>query len=241
MRKETISISERDFMYCLAGQLYEQAPNRMPRKANDILMKALEAFRSDESCSTNISHRTIHVESDKLYQWINDLLYNIPEFKELNLSLVEYEKNIDVDDPSRTGYRVTSIYDVEKEDDWKTDFIDLDAFIQNVYCAILDKKESSGDCFLCTYQDPENESTLSCGKSEKCKTCSINPEFKNNYESSRYPKGKYTIACKYDCIENYYICCKECRKRASCSHECEADPDTCGLVYTRREHGDEEE
>ena len=45
MRKQTISISESDLMFTVAGQLYNQAPNRQPRKANIIMQKFRDAFR----------------------------------------------------------------------------------------------------------------------------------------------------------------------------------------------------
>ena len=53
MRKETIVLYERDFAYCLAGQLFEQAPNRKPRKAEVIMQKALESFNNYEKSVPN--------------------------------------------------------------------------------------------------------------------------------------------------------------------------------------------
>jgi hypothetical protein len=47
MRTKTISISERILMFVIAGQMYDQAPNRQPRKADIIMMKVREAFRKD--------------------------------------------------------------------------------------------------------------------------------------------------------------------------------------------------
>lgn len=45
MRKQTVSISETNLIFTVAGQLYSQAPNRQPRKADIIMQKFRDAFR----------------------------------------------------------------------------------------------------------------------------------------------------------------------------------------------------
>lgn len=39
MRAETICISEVNLMFVIAGQLYDQAPNRQPRNADELCGK----------------------------------------------------------------------------------------------------------------------------------------------------------------------------------------------------------
>ena len=50
MRKETICISEQNLLFVIAGQLFYQAPNRQPRKAEIIMQKARDLFRENAFC-----------------------------------------------------------------------------------------------------------------------------------------------------------------------------------------------
>lgn len=232
MRKETIRISERDLMFVVGGQLFDQAPNRQPRKAETIMQKLRDAFRS-EAYNDNEFY-TVLVEKDALYNWMKDKLFSIPEFQELNLTQIEFEKGISVDDESRPKYCFTTRYDVYDSESWKSDFIDLDAFVRNVHRRLVNIIDTEEDCFCCIHQDKSCKSALDCGNSDLCKECLVNPNLKNHYECSRYPKGKYTFACKYDCFKNRYICCEECDDKDSCSHKCDADSDLCGNVINRK-------
>lgn len=70
-----------------------------------------------------------------LRSFMDKNLKSIPEFKDLNLSKVEKERGIKVDDPGRTGFVGTSRYDKLRDE---YDFVDLDALIINV-CNNLQK------------------------------------------------------------------------------------------------------
>ena len=216
MRKSTIMISERNLMFCIAGQLYDQAPARLPRKVDIIMKKVREKIRTD--FFNDNEWYTMRIEEDAAYEYIKNLLMTIPEFEELNLSQIEYEKGIDVNDDSRPKYSFTTRYDVETSESWKNDFIDLDAFIRNVYRRVLQIKDVETDCFCCKHKD-----------TELCKECSINEKLKINYECSRKPKGKYTFACKYDCFKSRYICCEECDEKETCNNRCDGNSSICGL------------
>ncbi|MDD6638461.1 MAG: hypothetical protein PUE81_06770 [Lachnospiraceae bacterium] len=226
MRKETIRISERDLMFVVGGQLFDQAPNRQPRKAEIIMQKMRDAFRS-EAYNDNEFY-TVLVEKDALYNWMKDKLFSIPEFQELNLTQIEFEKGISVDDESRTKFCFTTRYDVYDSESWKSDFIDLYAFVQNVHRRLLNIIDTKEDCFLCIHQDQTNESTIACGDSQVCKECLVNPNLKNHYESCRKPRGKYTFACKYNCFKSRYICCEECDDKETCIHRCDGESVSCG-------------
>ena len=220
MRKQSVSINERTLMYVIGGQLFSQAPNRQPRKVEIIMQKVRDAFRKDATNSNEFY--TMSIQEDKLYSYISNLLYAIPEFEELNLTQLQYENGVKVSDESRPKYGFTSAYDKETSESWKRDFIDLDAFIRNVVNGIYDQEFLMEDCFNCI-----NKGT------DKCKTCILNPDFKVNRESCRQPKGKYTFACKYDCFKSYYICCEECDKNKSCEHRCDSHSSSCGLAISR--------
>lgn len=227
MRKYVINMYERDFMSCVAGQLYEQAPNHKPRKIEIIMDKAQKLFREYPTHAMIFGNtHGISMEEKDVYNFFDTLLKSIPEFNELNLSQNEFDKNITVDDPNRPPFAVTSIYDIRSEDSWKSDFIDLTAFVQNVTHRFLKYKETSNNCFLCIHQS-ENSSALSPGDDEVCRSCLLNPYLKNHFKSDRKPKGKYTISCNYDCFKGCYICCEECNAKDTCSMHCDSTPDKC--------------
>lgn len=221
MRKESICISERNLMFAIGGQLFNQAPNRQPRKAEIIMTKVRDAFRKDAHNSNE--YYTLVIGKKELNIYIKDLLMNIQEFKELNLSQVEYEKNISVDDESRPKYSFCSAYDKETNDSWRRDFIDLDAFIRNAINHIYMIDDYNVDCFCCIHNGTDDTKTA-------CTTCVVNHDFKINYECSRDPKGKYTFACKYDCPKSNYICCEECDGKDSCEKKCDGNSGNCGLA-----------
>lgn len=216
MRKETFTIRERHLMHAVGGQLFEQAPNRQPRKAESIMDKIKAKFR--EMAYNDNEYYTCKVEVDKSYDFIKELLFSMPEFEELNLSHNEYINGVKVDDDSRPKFSFHTRYDVETSESWKNDFIDLDAFARNVHINLI-RQEEEKDCFLCMHEG-----------TAKCNSCMLNPDFKLNYECSREAKGKYTFACTYDCYANYYICCEECGQAETCEHRCESSSNECGLA-----------
>ena len=228
MRNKTITLYERDLMFVVAGQLYDQAPDRNPRKADIIMKKVKEAFRSDPMCFNDNEFRTIRIEECNVYNFVHNLLMNIPEYVELNLSQIEFDNNVKVDDPDRLQYKFVSRYDVNDSESWKSDFIDLDAFIRNVVNELFTRQLKHDDCFLCIHQSPDSKSTLDPGESDICKLCSVNPNLKYRYECSRQPKGKYTFSCNFDCYKSRYICCEECYDRYDCEYKCDSSSDKCG-------------
>lgn len=215
MREQTIRISERDLMYCVGGQLFDQAPNRQPRKAEIIMQKVRDAFRA--VAHNDNEYYTYAIPQDKLYVWLAKLLKDIPEFNGLNLTLGEYEAGVGVEDETRGRYKFTSAYDVNTPDSWKHDFIDLDAFIQNVHRMLIMHMDMSQDCMGCVLTN-----------TDVCKTCSVNKEITCKYMCTREPRGRYTFACAYDCFKGYYICCEECSETEDCAHRCLSASNKCG-------------
>lgn len=229
MRQNTVLVSERTLLFAIAGQLFDQAPNRQPRKAEIIMQKVREAFRADKRCNNDNEWYSMRLPEKEVYQFIYDLLFATPEFQELNLSQIEYENGVSVDDENRGKYSFVTRYDKYDSESWKSDFIDLDAFIRNVERMFWIIYDSEKDCFGCVNQPINTESSLESGNSEKCKMCLINPKHSNNFESRRIPRGKYTFACKYDCPKNRYICCEECDDKNNCEDKCDSKSNECGL------------
>lgn len=220
MRKESICISERNLMFSVGGQLFDQAPNRQPRNAEIIMAKVRDSFRKE--ANNDNEYYTLRIEEGKLKDFIKNLLLSIKEFEDLNLSQIEYENKISVNDENRPKFSFSTRYDKYDSESWKSDFIDLDAFIGNVINNLYMLKQSNDDCFLCVH-----------GDTEKCNSCNINPKFKNEYECGRQPKGEYTFACKYDCFKSRYICCEECSDKNNCTKKCECNSKECGLAINK--------
>jgi hypothetical protein len=221
MRTKKVSVSEGNLMFVVAGQLFDQAPNRQPRKAEIIMQKVRDAFRKD--AHNDNEWYCLEIEEAKTHEYVHNLLMGIPEFIELNLTQIEFEKNISVDDENRPKYAFTSRYDVETPDSWKHDFVDLDAFTRNVHRRLLTLMEMEQDCFCCKHRAQSG-----VADSDICRTCLVNPNLKYNYEGSRCPKGDYTFSCRYDCPAHYQICCEECKRKDSCPNVCDGNSDTCG-------------
>lgn len=229
MRQNTVLVSERNLLFAIGGQLFDQAPNRQPRKAEIIMHKVRDAFRSDKRCNNDNEWYSMRLSEKEVYQFIKDTLFSIPEFEELNLSQIEYENGVSVDDENRAKYNFVTRYDKYDSESWKSDFIDLDAFVRNVERMFWTIYDSEQDCFGCVNQPINAESTLESGSSDKCEMCLINPKHSNNFESRRNPRGKYTFACKYDCPKSNYICCEECDDKNSCEDKCDSKSNECGL------------
>lgn len=234
MREATILVSERNLLFVIAGQLFDQAPNRQPRKAEIIMKKVRDAFRADKRCNNDNEWYSIRLPEKEVYQFIKDMMFSIPEFQELNLSQIEYENGVSVDDENRAKYSFVTRYDKYDSESWKSDFVDLDAFVRNVECVFWVIYDNEQICFGCVNQPINTDSALACGDSEKCKSCSVNPNHTNNYESRRSPKGRYTFACKYDCYKSRCICCEECDDKDSCIYKCDSKSNECGLAINRR-------
>lgn len=212
-----ISVSERDFMLVVAGQIYAQAPNYEPRKITIIMNKARDKFR--ESSSNLGDYRFISVPKVEVGELFSKILFSIPEFEELNLSHVEYHTGVKVTD-ERPSHLFTSAYDIP---DWKHDFIDLDAFMRNVERLFWNVFEAESDCFGCkNYQTSD------------CSICTRNKARVDRYEGSRCPRNESDIVCKYDCVEGCYICCEVCSKKENCPNRCKKCSETCGLTTYKK-------
>lgn len=65
MRTKTIAISERSLMFVIAGQLFDQAPNRQPRKSEIIMQKFKDSFR--QQAHNDNEYYTANIEEKKFY------------------------------------------------------------------------------------------------------------------------------------------------------------------------------
>lgn len=147
-----ICITKNTMMGHIARWLYSLAPKNEPRKV-DIIMRRV-GNRIDSVFDMPVKNDPgfkIHQfkNRDDLYQFVDELMKNIKEFRELNFTWEEYEKGVDVDNPDRENVIVfTSMYDKRSSEDWYTkDFIDLDAFVQDVVWTLyMEYEDENGGC-----------------------------------------------------------------------------------------------
>ena len=126
-------ITEKTIMRLIAGQLYAQAPNCQPRKADVILKKVKEYIETNAQILGDMRYFELEIpkeqENKVIKEFFSQMLMPILEFQELNLSQTEFEKGIKVDDENRAKFVFTTRYTTPK---WENDFVDLDAFISNL-------------------------------------------------------------------------------------------------------------
>lgn len=133
-KNNAFCLTAQDFKGAIAFYAYSQCPNRQPRNI-DKVMDAVENIIKTEFKSMG-DFRYLNFEND-FYNYIKEKLMSIPEFVDWNLSQSEKDKGISVDNPTRPQFTFVSRYDKTDENSWYTDFVDLDAFIQNVHRHIL--------------------------------------------------------------------------------------------------------
>ena len=219
MRVEKITVYENHIINIIAGQLFEQSPDREPRKAEIIMKSFRDKFREKANNINEIY--SVEIEKNKLYNYIKDILFSIEEFEDLNLSHIEWHNNVSVDDPNRFKYGFVTTLDKNTRESWKGDFVDLVAFVRNVYNKLTYKIIEDKDCGTC-----KNLNTTECA------ACKLNPKFTINYQGSRRPNNEYTFSCKYNCYKSYMICCEECEQEKSCNHRCFSISKNCGNKVT---------
>jgi hypothetical protein len=69
------------------------------------------------------------IETDNIRAFVSETIEQVPEIRDWNLSQVERERGVKVDDEDRPPFAFTSLYDQIKPE---YDFIDIDALKQNV-------------------------------------------------------------------------------------------------------------
>ena len=127
--KFMICVSLGEFIQYSVGEIYYLAPYHKPRFIDEIVDEIISRFKVD--CKVLGGDFFYHeVELKDLYKFIENILMPIDKFRDLNLSKIEYELGISVDDESRPKFQFTSAYSSAPEDD---NFIDLDACIQNIF------------------------------------------------------------------------------------------------------------
>ena len=181
-----IKISNKEIISSVAGNIYKQHPYHLPEGIDKIMSHLVNTMDAIPDCSVIINNRFKFFEfKDFLHfeRWIKDILNQIPEFHELNVSRYLKEKGIKADDNENSGFKFVSRYTEETLDDRYTDFIDLDALIRNISLEIDWLQQMGDDCFLCKYA--KEYGSMEPSDSDKCKKCMCNPNIR--YERETHP------------------------------------------------------
>ena len=183
---EKFRVNNSQLIEAFAGVIYRMHPYHKPENVDKIMDALLKHL--DTKAETYKGKKLIFIVLE--YESINDFrkklkefLFEIKEFRQLNISKKLKDAGVeDINDDRNKGYRFSTRYDVDTEDERYTDFIDLDACIQNIVCSVDRIIQFDEDCFLCKY-------TKEYGSMEpadpRCDTCICNPNV--TYKRETHP------------------------------------------------------
>ena len=134
---ETIWITDSTFKSVFAYWLYYMCPGH-PRKFETIMTKIIAVVDKQFTIGTLNTVRMISMACKDVESWIKDIINNIPEILELNLTTNEYNNGVTLETRENQDVVVlTSRYSVIPQGE---DFVDISALIGNITYSIC--KES---------------------------------------------------------------------------------------------------
>lgn len=181
---EKFLVTNKQLIEAFTGVIYRMHPYHKPENFDKLIDALLE--RLDTKAKNHKGKKLTFIILE--YESINDFkkklkefLFEIKEFRQLNISKKLKDAGVeDIDDERNSGIRFSTRYDVDTEDERYTDFVDLDACVQNIVFSINRIIQFDDDCFLCKYakdygsMEPEDP---------RCDTCICNPNIKYKRES----------------------------------------------------------
>lgn len=171
-------ISNKDIIGSVVGVIYKMHPYHNPENINVIITKLIEYFNTIEGRDDTFKLLDFK-DWTEFRKWIKEFLMNIKEFRQLNISKKLKDTGVDdIDDDRNKGIKITTITTIKTNDSRYSDFIDLDACIQNIVYELATLKESNDDCFLCNYA--KEYGSTEPGDHARCETCICNPKIKYN-------------------------------------------------------------
>lgn len=212
-----------DFYGVILRESYRIAPGGRLRRVDEAFSEFYKSL-----WETKRDH-VVELYGRECFQWNDnpELIYLLKELfdfsiiKEWNMSDNEYNHTTDSEGNDTGRFRIVTrtskdvnVYDAD-------DFIDIDALIQNITCALEQFYEKT--CPNCTH-------AYEVGTPE-CEDCWRNSKLVNNYVPRRRPKKEDQTICKHNCIpKSFMICCNKCSYRTECAYKCGHwyNPNTCG-------------
>lgn len=183
---EKFRVSNSQLIEAFTGVIYRMHPYHKPEnfdKIMDALLKRLdtkaEIHKGKKLTFTLLEYESINDFKKKL----KEFLFEIKEFRQLNISKKLKDAGVeDIDDDRNKGIRFSDRNSIETEDERYTDFIDLDACIQNIVFSVDKITQFDEDCFLCKYA--KEYGSMEPGDS-RCDTCICNPNV--TYKRETHP------------------------------------------------------
>lgn len=191
---EKIRISNKQIIGAVAGNIYRMHPYHMPEGIDKIMQHLNDILDSlpDSAGVVNDTFKLFDFNSFREFEnWLKNILEQVPEYHDLNVSRQLKEKGVKAGDPENSGMRFTSRYTQETLDDRYTDFIDLGALTRNI-CVEIDRLQQMDDCFLCKYA--KSYGSMEPGD-DRCATCICNPNIRYRREThpmALKPKNDWT-------------------------------------------------
>lgn len=178
---EKYFITKSKVVKAVASVIYDFAPGNNPRGIIKI-MRHVRLW-----CSKNFKDYDKWTKAE-INANFTKMLYTCKEFTQLNISQALWDNGVrDYNDSKNQGVSFTSVgHDEDGEPCVITktkeyyDFVDLDACINNIIREYILDIENNEDCFLCKYA--EEYQSFEPSNCEKCRTCTLHPEHRCNYE-----------------------------------------------------------
>lgn len=190
-----IRITNKEIIKSVAGVIYQMHPYHMPEGIDKIMSHLVKTIDETPDCHGDIDSTFklfMFKDYDELKTWLKDILEQVPEYHELNVSRKLKDKNVKAGDTENQGIVFTSRYDSSALSTRYNDFIDLSALIGNIIMDIKITREHSDDCFLCKHA--KKYGSMEPGN-KVCNTCICNPKLtykRDPHPMSWKPKNCWT-------------------------------------------------
>ena len=183
---EKFRVSNSQLIEAFAGVIYRMHPYHKPEnfdKIMDALLKHLDT-KAETHKGKKLTFIILEYESiDDFKKKLKEFLFEIKEFRQLNISKKLKDEGVeDIGDKRNSGIRLLTRHDIDTEDERYTDFIDLDACIQNIVCSVDRIIQFDEDCFLCKYAKEYGSMEPA---DPRCDTCICNPNV--TYKRETHP------------------------------------------------------
>jgi hypothetical protein len=180
-----VRISNKDIIGAVAGNIYRMHPYHMPEGIDKIMGHLNKVIDESPDCAGIVddTFKLFEFEDFTTFErWLKDILEQVPEYHELNVSRELKEKGVKSGDPENSGFVFTTRYDASGLATRYTDFIDLAALIRNIAHDIVKMSQIDDDCFLCKYA--KSYGSMEPGD-KRCEKCICNPNIR--YERETHP------------------------------------------------------
>ena len=181
---EKFRVSNSTLIEAFTGVIYRMHPYNKPEnfdKIIDALLKYLDS-KAETHNGRKLTFILLEYESiNDFEKKLREFLFGIKEFRQLNISKKLKDAGVeDINDDRNKGIKFSDRYSVETENERYTDFIDLDACVQNIALAVNRIIQFDEDCFLCKYA--KEYGSMEPGD-PRCDTCICNPNVKYKRET----------------------------------------------------------